>query len=60
MHLQQIYFQVSVLPSTATMIQVGIPVVAILIIVIIIFVMIMLVKKINNRNAKYQFNGNSR
>ena len=42
------------------MIQVGIPVIAILIIIIIIFVMIMLAKKINNRNAKYQFNGNSR
>ena len=42
------------------MIQVGIPIIAILIIVIIIFVLTLVFKKLNNSNAKYQFNGNTR
>ena len=58
--LTTIHVQVSVLPSTATMIQVGIPVAAILIIAIVIFVVVMIVKKLNNWGAKYQFNGSTR
>ena len=42
------------------MIKVGIPIIAILIVIIVIFIFIIIIKKINNHNAKYLFNGNSR